>query len=65
MQLPQGFQLYGTDNVICKLQKSLYGLKKFPVNSLPSFLQNCWESVINNQRRIIPCLQRQPTTLLL
>jgi hypothetical protein len=30
MQQPQGYEVKGKENLVCRLKKSLYGLKKFP-----------------------------------
>jgi hypothetical protein len=30
MQQPQGYEVKGKDNLVCRLKKSLYGLKKDP-----------------------------------
>jgi hypothetical protein len=30
MQQPQGYEVKGKENLVCRLNKSLYGLKKAP-----------------------------------
>jgi len=30
MSQPMGFKITGKENIVCKLKKSLYGLKQFP-----------------------------------
>jgi hypothetical protein len=30
MQQPQGYEVKGKENLVCRLKKSLYGLKKAP-----------------------------------
>lgn len=48
MKQPPGFSAEGQENLVCKLKKSIYGLKQSP---------RCWNSTLHNQLKSMGFLQ--------
>ncbi len=50
MKQPDGFIKRGEEHLVCKLEKSIYGLKQSP---------RCWNSVLNDQLNIMGFIQSE------
>ena len=48
MRQPQGFIAKGQEHLVCKLKKSIYGLKQSP---------RCWNTALHNQLTIMEFVQ--------
>ena len=44
MKQPEGYEVKGKENLVCRLKKSIYGLKQSP---------RCWNSVLNSHLKKI------------
>ena len=55
MQQPRGYEVKGKEDWVCKLKKSLYGLKQFPGSGTKSLIVLCLARSLKGATLIVVC----------